>query len=168
MKKNSEFNVEIIDIVKKIASKYRTIDDAISIAFIGLLERFKTYDASRSGFKTWVTMTTHYTLLDAIRNRQKRQQRMCFVPIDNLNFDFLQSDKDIEQALLVKEKNKSLREVVEHLNYRERLFVDCVFFKEQPQRDLCRILKRSEACISILKKSVLAKLRDLFLVQKNN
>ena len=167
-KKNPDFNAEIIDIVKKIASKYQTIDDSISIAFVGLLERFKTYDASRSSFKTWVTMTTHYILLDEIRKLKKQQQKMYLVSIDNLNFDFLKADIDIEASLLRKERYNVLRKTVSRLKYRDRLFVYFVFFRENTQKDLGRILKRSEACMAMAKKSILTKLRDLFLVQKNN
>jgi RNA polymerase sigma factor (sigma-70 family) len=166
-KKSPEFNDEIIDIVTKISSKYRTIDDSLSIAFVGLFERFKNYDASRASFKTWVTLTTHYVLLDEIRKRKRQQQKMPSVSIDNLNFDFLTGNTDIEHALLRKERNKALRDTIAKLKYRDRLFVYFVFLKENTQRDLAKILKRTEGCMAICKKEILIKLRNLFLFQKN-
>jgi RNA polymerase sigma factor (sigma-70 family) len=161
------FDVEIIDTIKKIASRYTTIDDAVSIAFIGLFERFKNYDESRSSFKTWVTLTTHYVLWDEIKKRKNRQQKMSFISIDSLNFDFLKGDMDLERALLRKERHNALRATIAHLKYRDRLFVYFVFFMENTQRDLAKILKRTEACMSVCKNNILMQLRDLFLIQKN-
>jgi RNA polymerase sigma factor (sigma-70 family) len=137
-------------------------EDITSLIFEKALTNFKSYQAEKASFSTWVFTIARNTLTDHYRKLQKQQT----VPLEDPVSDIPSNDSpedDLDRAEEIQMLNRCLAQ----LSRIEQEIISLKFGAEMTNRQIAKTMSLSESNVGIIVYRAVRKLRDNFRERKN-
>ena len=145
----------------RVADKYMA-EDLTSAVFEKALTKFKSFDAEKASFSTWLFTIAHNTVIDHYRLRTKEQD----LEKEKVVFVSMQYESTEEEAVKTEEYQK-LKSCLSQLNKNEREIISLKFGGEMTNRQIAQMLGISESNVGIIIYRTIRKLRDGFTGWQN-
>jgi RNA polymerase sigma factor (sigma-70 family) len=144
-----------------VADKY-TAEDLTSVVFEKALTKFKSFDAEKASFSTWLFTIAHNTVIDHYRlmtkERDMEKEKVVFVSAQY---------ESAEEEAVKTEEFKKLRACLSQLNKNEQEIISLKFGAEMTNRQIARMLGISESNVGVTIYRTIRKLRDGFTGWQN-
>ena len=145
----------------RVTDKYMA-EDLTSVVFEKALTKFKSFDAEKASFSTWLFTIAHHTVIDHYRLRTKEQglekEKVVFIAAEYTS---------IEEEAVKTEEFKKLRSCLSQLNKTEQEIISLKFGGEMTNRQIARMLGISESNVGIIIYRTIRKLRSGFAGWQN-
>lgn len=133
-------------------------EDLTSAVFEKALTKFKTYDAERAGFSTWIFSIARNTLIDHFRVSGRRQT----IQLDSLS-EMGDGKTSPEDALVQAEERRKLQACLAQLPLPEQEIISLKFGAEMTNRQIAGMLGLTESNVGVILYRSVRKLRDSFM-----
>jgi RNA polymerase sigma-70 factor (ECF subfamily) len=132
-------------------------EDLTSAIFEKALTKFKTFDAEKAAFSTWIFTIARNMLIDHYRNSSKKKEveKDCAVFITT---QYSSTEEDLIKA----EDVHKLQSCVARLNKHEQEIIALKFGSEMTNRQIAKMLGLTESNVGITLFRTIRKLRDEF------
>ena len=146
---------------------YRVVDtqlaeDLTSVVFEKALTKFRSYDAAKASFSTWIFSIARNTLIDHYRVNSKQQT----VQLDNLP-KVCDGGSPPEDTVILAEERRRLQSCIAQLPRSEQEIISLKFGAGMTNRQIASLLGLSESNVGVIVYRVVRKLRDNFEEWKN-
>ncbi len=152
-----EFVPKVLRYVSYRVTDANLAEDLTSAVFEKALSRFKTYDAGKAGFSTWLFSIARNTLIDHFRVSSKRQT----VGLDSLSEVSDGGDPPGDVAVRAEERRR-LHACIALLPQPEQEIISLKFGAEMTNRQIAGLLGLSESNVGVIVYRSVRKLRDSF------
>lgn len=132
-------------------------EDLTSAVFEKALSRFKTFNAEKSGFSTWIFAIARNTLIDHFRVSGRRP----IVELDSLQ-EVSDGKTSPEDAAVEAEERRRLHSCIAMLPQPEQEIISLKFGAEMTNRQIAGLLGLSESNVGVIVYRSVRKLRDSF------
>lgn len=123
-----------------------TADDLTSQVFIKVLEKFHTYDSTKSQLSTWLYTIANNIIVDHFRKNKK----VIITTIDNTCFSLKDPSIDIQKDVLNNENNQYLLNALSELSDVQKNLISLKFWGGFNNREIAKLTDLSESNVGVI------------------
>jgi RNA polymerase sigma factor (sigma-70 family) len=140
-----------------------TAEDITSTVFEKALTKFKSYNAEKANFSTWIFTIARNTLIDHYRVSHKAQTVQLDDPVAALASPMSSPEEESDRA----EEVRILNSCLTQLSPSEQEIISLKFGAEMTNRQIAKSLALSESNVAVIIFRAVRKLRDNFRGKQN-